>query len=100
MPEDTSLEQVCSKLRRQMPALAERYGVVTLGIFGSVSRRESDSESDLDILVTFDDPPGLMAFLELEEHLGTLTERPVDLVMESALKPRIRHRILDEIIPV
>ena len=40
-------------LRQQLPSLAERYHVESLGVFGSYVRREQRPDSDLDLLVTF-----------------------------------------------
>jgi hypothetical protein len=52
-----NLEQLRVTLQREMPVLAQRYGVVSLGLFGSYVRRENRPDSDLDLLVTFDEPP-------------------------------------------
>jgi len=40
----------------------------------------------------------LIKFVELEEYLSDLLGRKVDLVMKSALKPRIGKRILKEVV--
>ncbi len=40
-------------LRRAAPALRERYGVVSAGLFGSVARGEADAFSDIDVALTF-----------------------------------------------
>lgn len=50
-------------LRREMSMLATRYGVTSLGLFGSLVRNENRPNSDLDILVSFVDPSGLFGFL-------------------------------------
>jgi len=89
-------------LRAQLPELRQRYGVRTLGVFGSYVRGEQGRCSDLDLLVEFeqDAKPGLFGFLELQEELGDLLGVKVDLVMKSALKPGIGQRILVEVVPV
>lgn len=87
-------------LRGLLPQLTEQYRVESLGIFGSYIRHEHDSDSDLDLLVTFHEVPGLLKFLELENYLTDLLGVKVDLVMRSALKPRIAKRILDEVVPI
>lgn len=87
-------------LREQLPVLAARYNVHSLGIFGSYARDQQRAESDLDILVEFDETPGLINFIELENYLSDLLNLKVDLVMRQALKPRIGRRILEEMIPV
>ena len=42
----------------------------------------------------------LIKFVELEEYLSELLGIKVDLVMKSSLKPRIRKRVLQEVIYV
>ena len=93
-------EQMIELLRQQLPLLAARFRVKSLGVFGSYVREEQNPDSDLDVLVAFDQPPGLLEFLELENYLTDLLGVPVDLVMRSALKPRIGERILDEVVPL
>jgi len=63
-------------------------------------RGEQDPESDIDILVTFEDPPGLLRFIELERPLSDRLGRPVDLVTENAPKPRIGDRVRQEAEPI
>jgi predicted nucleotidyltransferase len=87
-------------LRQELPALAERFGVASLRLFGSFVRRENRPDSDLDVLVSFVDPPGLLGFVELENHLSDLLGVKVDLVMREALKPHLGQRVLAEVVPV
>jgi len=82
-----------------MPDLRQRYGVRSLAVFGSVARGSARERSDLDLLIRFEsDPPGLLQFLELEGYLAELLDADVDLVMETALKPALKDRILAEAI--
>jgi uncharacterized protein len=94
------LDHYLLALRRHLPELAEKYHVRALEVFGSYVRNEQNPESDLDILVTFDKTPGLLKYIELEYHLSDLLGVKVDLVMKSALKPRLEQRILNEAVPV
>ena len=87
-------------LREHMPLLRERYGVEWLGVFGSYLRGDADPESDLDLLVRFHETPGLIRFVELENHLSDLLSVRVDLVMADALKPDIGRRVLAEVEPL
>jgi predicted nucleotidyltransferase len=95
-----SFEQLTELLRQQMPLLSERYRVKTLSMFGSYAGREQRPDSDLDLLVTFDQLPSLLKFIELENYLTDTLGVKVDLVMPDALKPRIGQRILSEVVPV
>jgi predicted nucleotidyltransferase len=87
-------------LRQLLPELAEKHHVRSLEVFGSYVRGEQNAESDLDVLVTFDKTPGLLQYVALENHLSDLLGVKVDLVMKSALKPRIGQNILREAVPV
>lgn len=87
-------------LRQLLPELAEKYHVRSLEVFGSYVREEQNAESDLDVLVTFDKAPGLFQFIEMENRLSEVLGVKVDLVMKSALKPRIGQNILREAVPV
>lgn len=100
MNEKIDITILLDNLRALLPQLTEQYMVDSLGIFGSYIRQEHDSESDLDLLVTFHEVPGLLKFIELENYLSDVLGVKVDLVMRSALKPRIAKRILDEVVLV
>ena len=64
-------------------------------MFGSVLRDDFRPDSDIDVLVTFE--PGQvigLRIVDIEEELGQLLGRRVDLVSEKYLNPRIRNRVL------
>lgn len=95
-----TLNEIRRKLRELLPTLKRDYGIDSLGIFGSYIRHKQDSDSDLDLLVTFKKPPGLLRFIKLENRLSDELGVEVDLVMKDALKPRIGEHILREVEPV
>ncbi len=88
------------RLVAQMDDLRRR-GVKALAIFGSVARDEATATSDVDLLVEFESPVGLLDFFRLQHHIEELlgVDR-VDLVMPGALKPGLRERILSEAVHV
>ena len=94
------LTELIELLHQQLPALAEQYRVRSLGVFGSYVRHEQRSDSDVDVLVTFDEPPSLLQFIELEQKLTDALGVKVDLVMRDGLKPTIGQRILSEVVSV
>ncbi len=79
-------EQVLAILRQHREALAN-LGVKSLALFGSSVRNEADAASDVDLLVEFDRPVGLFAFLEVKEFLEGILHRPVDLGTPDSLPP-------------
>ena len=100
MHSSAELDHLLHQLRRHLPELATRYHVRSLGVFGSYVRGEQQRDSDVDVLVTFDQIPGLLKFIELENYLSDLLGLRVDLVMRDALKPAIGEQILAEVVSV
>ncbi len=100
MRNQVELTQLVEMLHRQLPLLGERYRVRSLAVFGSYTRHEQRPDSDLDLLVTFDELPSLLKFIELENYLSDLVGIKVDLVMPDTLKPRIGKHIMSEVVRV
>ena len=95
-----SLDEIASTLRMHLPELHARFGVSSLGLFGSYVRGQQRPGSDLDVLVEFDETPSLFKFVALQNHLADLLGVRVDLVMRKALRPAIGRHILAELVPV
>ena len=97
-----TLGELKTQLQRLKPTLQEKYGVQTLGIFGSYCRGEQTRKSDLDIIVEYfpDAHPGMFKLLELENFLAHTLGVKVDLGTKTSLKPHIRERVLQEAVYV
>jgi len=95
-----TLAGITDILKKHEKELKERYGIKKIGIFGSYLRAEAKKESDLDILIEFEQDVdiGLLKFVEIENYLSDLLGIRVDLVEKSALKPRIGKHILKEVV--
>jgi predicted nucleotidyltransferase len=92
------LNDIKEIIRDHKLELAEEFGVSEIGIFGSVVRGEAREDSDVDVLVEFNRPIGLIRFMSLEYHLEQLFGGlKVDLVSRKALKPYIGKVILEEV---
>ena len=77
--------------REQIVALCRRYGVRRLDVFGSAAdpQRFDVARSDIDLLVEFEpQPEGACAeqYFGLLEALSAVLHRPVDLVVERAVR--------------
>nr|WP_319539085.1 nucleotidyltransferase family protein [uncultured Methanospirillum sp.] len=82
-------------LRQHEAILKERFGIATIGIFGSYVRGEERVDSDVDVLVTFQS--GKKAFenyMDCKFYLEDLFGKNVDLVIKDTLKERIKPYIL------
>lgn len=87
-------------LEQEKPFLAREFGVTDLALFGSVSRDDAASGSDVDILVKFDGPATSRRYFGVQFHLEDRLGRPVDLVTEKALRPELRSYIENEAVYV
>jgi predicted nucleotidyltransferase len=97
-----TINEIKKQLETLKPVLKEKYQVETLGIFGSYTRGEQKRKSDLDIIVEFSEPNDidLFKFIELRLFLEDELRVKIDLVEKDTIKPRLKDRILQEIIPV
>jgi len=95
-----NFDEISVELKEILPILKTRYQVRTLEVFGSYVRGEARAESDLDLLVTFEEAPSLFRFVALENLLSDSLNVKVDLVMNDSLKPLIGKNILEEARPI
>ena len=87
-------------LRKSQDKILADFGVKKIGIFGSFAKGEQNKKSDIDILVEFNQPIGFFGFVELEDKLGKILKRKVDLVTKKALKPAMKQQVLKDVIYV
>ena len=71
-------------------------GVKDLYVFGSVARGEANPH-DVDILVHFLQPPGLLELTGVRFHLEDLLGIPVDVYTHTACPERFKRRIHHEL---
>jgi predicted nucleotidyltransferase len=92
--------EVLRTRRSDVLAIAQKHGVTSVRVFGSVARGEDSADSDIDFLVTTGPevsswfPAGLI--LELETLLG----RRVDVVTEAGVNSYIRDEVFAEAVPL
>ncbi len=96
----TELETIKKKLFQNLPRIREKYGIEEMGLFGSFIKGENESQSDVDILVSFNDnvKVDLFDFLDIKDELKSILGKNVDLVEKSGLKPNIGKRILNDVV--
>jgi uncharacterized protein len=73
--------------------LCHQNDVAKLSVFGSIARRESNAQSDVDLLVEFSKRKSLLAVVALERKISAVLGRKVDLLTEPAISPYLRDRI-------
>jgi predicted nucleotidyltransferase len=94
-----SRQEVVDRLRSMSAHLRDTWGVRPVAIIGSFARDEAGPESDVDILIEVERPIGLEiadAAAYVEAGLG----RPVDLVSDKWMRPRMRRAIEADLVRV
>lgn len=92
--------ELVAQKRPEILALADRYAIKNIRIFGSVARREATTKSDIDFLVEIE--PGRTLFdlggfaYDLEHLLG----RPVDVCTIPLLREQVRTQVVREAVPL
>lgn len=71
-----------------LSGFSQRWHVRELAVFGSVLRDDFRSDSDIDVLVTFEDTAqwSLFALVQIQQELESFFDRSVDLVSRRALE--------------
>lgn len=83
--------------RARLAKFCGQHGVRRLAVFGSALRDDFGPASDVDVLVEFlpGRTPGL-AFFAMQDELGRLFDRVVDLHTPASLSRYFRDRVLAE----
>jgi uncharacterized protein len=98
MSEKLNKQEILNRLKAN-EAVIKGFGVRSLGLFGSFARGQNTESSDLDLVVEFDRKT-FDAYMDLKLFLESLFDRPVDLVLCDAIKPRLRSPILENVVHV
>jgi hypothetical protein len=84
--------------REPIADFCRRHHIRWLALFGSVLRDDFRPESDIDVLIEFETGRRYTYFtlVHLEEELGDLLGRRVDLHIAKSLHPFLRDKVLDQ----
>ena len=92
------INEIFQILSEEMNFLKKEYKVDKIGVFGSYSRNEMGSSSDLDLLVEFTNIISMFKFIELERYLSEKLGIKVDLVTKNALRREIKEYVLKDLV--
>lgn len=70
------------------------FGISRASVFGSVARGEANEKSDIDLLIRFGKPIGMIDYMRFIERVEKALDRSVDIVTERSatyLKPHIKE---------
>lgn len=82
-----TLEQIMQILKEKKPDLQKRYPISELGVFGSYARGDYNENSDIDILVDFNDRIDGFRYIRLAHELEDLFQYKIDMVSRRGIKP-------------
>lgn len=76
--------------------IAKKNGVLKISLFGSSVRKEDNEDSDIDLLVIFEEGRSLFDLIRLKQQLEELLDKKVDVVTENSIHPLLKKKILSE----
>ena len=92
------IAEIQSTIAEAKDEIRDRYKAEIKGIFGSYARGDFHADSDLDLLVDFDEGANLFDLVGLQQFLEEKLECKVDLVSRRSLRAELRTSALDEMI--
>ena len=94
-----TLQDIRLTLNKHKPDLLTKYPIKSITIFGSFARNEQTDDSDLDLMVEFNDKIGIR-FIDLADEIEDYIGIKVDLVSRKGLKDRYFQAIKSELVYV
>ena len=93
-------KDVLDLLREHKPIMKERFGVTELSLYGSFARDEATEDSDIDVIVKFEDKPSAKSYFGAQFYIEDLSGRKVDLARMHELRKEIRPYVDKDLIIV
>ena len=90
--------QILSFLTLNKKLFREKFHIIRIGIFGSYARGDQNKNSDIDLLVEFEENTRDLYDLkqQLKDFFRDKLNVAVDICREKYIKPRIKKSILEE----
>ncbi len=94
------LNEVKTILLENKYDLERKFQVKSIALFGSHTRGQQRTESDIDLLIEFSSPVSLLHIVIVENYLTDLLGTPVDVILKKNLRKELRSAILKEAIHI
>ena len=89
-------DEIITFLRDFKARYGDQYGIISLGVFGSVARGDIRDDSDVDIYVTTKTPDPF-ALVHIKDDMEKRLKRHVDIVrFRERMNPFLKRRIEKE----
>jgi len=86
--------------RDEIVSAAADHGARNVRVFGSAARGETDTRSDVDLLVEMEPGRSLLDLVALWQDLEDLLGTSVDVLSDGGVSPHLRERIYSEATPL
>lgn len=88
-----TLSEILKVLAQYKRENAQKYGIQSMGIFGSYATGQAGEKSDIDVVVETQ-CPDLYTLVHIKAELEAVFRKPVDLVRNRAsMNPLLKKRI-------
>lgn len=95
-----SIEEIKDIINSHREMLEQKYSVKNFLLFGSYAKNLQTSNSDIDLLVSFEKPIDMFDFIDLQDYLASLFKKKIDLGTINGLKSFVKKSILGEAIKI
>lgn len=75
---------IINSIIRELPILKKEFNVIRIGLFGSYVQNKANENSDIDLIIEFNQPIGLK-FIQLCDYLEKLFNKKVDIITPEGL---------------
>ncbi|MCX6328420.1 MAG: nucleotidyltransferase family protein [Bacteroidia bacterium] len=91
-------DQILKFLSQNKKLFRDKYHIIRIGLFGSYARGDQNANSDIDLLVEFEENTQDLydLKLQLKDFFRIQLGIEIDICREKYIKPRIRNSILKE----
>ncbi|MBI5003941.1 nucleotidyltransferase family protein [Candidatus Kaiserbacteria bacterium] len=86
-----------SEIQEKTSPILRSYHVRKASVFGSIARGEDSKDSDVDLLVEFGEPMGMIGYLRFIAQLEESLQKKVDVVTEKSINKFIRPYIVPDL---
>jgi predicted nucleotidyltransferase len=100
MPKHAKIDNIKILIKEHRDEINQLFNAEIVGIFGSYARGEENVNSDVDVLVNFNDDATLFDLVGLGDYLEERIGLPVDVVSMRALHPMMKSEVLKEMVTV
>ena len=91
-------QDLLARLKELKPTIMARYKARQICLFGSFVRGEQSADSDIDVLVDFEEEADLLDLVGLALKLEEELQRKVDVIPKRALRAELREAVLREVV--